>query len=169
MELVELLFRAEKRLSGLHPLVADKARALIRKAYEEGIYIIITQGFRTIEEQNRLYALGRTKPGRIVTNARGGYSYHNFGLAFDVCVCNVFKGTLILAGASTAGGFASVRSESRLALNGAGIGKASKITPIFNIHLAFRLHSCGREKSRRPLSWLKNRLSRPFRKWRGFF
>ncbi|AKM20737.1 M15 family metallopeptidase [Geobacillus stearothermophilus] len=95
MELVELLFRAEKRLSGLHPLVADKARALIRKAYEEGIYIIITQGFRTVEEQNRLYALGRTKPGRIVTNARGGYSYHNFGLAFDVCVCNVFKGTLI--------------------------------------------------------------------------
>ncbi|WJQ05534.1 M15 family metallopeptidase (plasmid) [Geobacillus stearothermophilus] len=95
MKVEELLFRAEKKLSGLHPIVADKARKLIRAAHSEGIYIIITQGLRTIEEQNRLYAQGRTKPGRIVTNARGGYSYHNFSLAFDFCVCNVAKGKLI--------------------------------------------------------------------------
>lgn len=30
-----------------------------------------------------MYAQGRTKPGPIVTNAKGGYSYHNFGLAID--------------------------------------------------------------------------------------
>ena len=37
-----------------------------------------------METQAALYAQGRTAPGRIVTNARPGYSYHNFGLAIDV-------------------------------------------------------------------------------------
>ena len=86
--LKELIERAEKKLVGVHPLVATKARQLIERAYREGINVIITQGFRTIEEQNALYAQGRTKPGKIVTNARGGYSYHNFGLAFDFAVLN---------------------------------------------------------------------------------
>ena len=39
---------------------------------------------RTTEEQNALYAQGRTTPGKIVTNAKGGTSYHNFGLAIDL-------------------------------------------------------------------------------------
>jgi peptidoglycan LD-endopeptidase CwlK len=95
MDVSALLNKAEKKLSGVHPVVAEKARQLIKKAYAEGIPIIITQGLRTIEEQNRLYAQGRTKPGKIVTNARGGYSYHNFGLAFDFCVCDVVKGNLV--------------------------------------------------------------------------
>lgn len=86
--LKELIERAEKKLVGVHPLVATKARQLIERAYKDGINIIITQGLRTIEEQNELYAQGRTKTGKIVTNARGGYSYHNFGLAFDFAVLN---------------------------------------------------------------------------------
>lgn len=40
--------------------------------------------YRSIEEQNAIYAQGRTKPGKIVTNAPGGKSFHNFGLAIDV-------------------------------------------------------------------------------------
>lgn len=86
--LKELIEKAEKKLKGVHPVVATKARQLIERAYKEGINVIITQGLRTIEEQNELYAQGRTKPGKIVTNARGGYSYHNFGLAFDFAVLN---------------------------------------------------------------------------------
>ena len=43
----------------------------------------LTCGYRSVEEQNRLYAQGRTAPGRIVTNARGGASWHNYGLAAD--------------------------------------------------------------------------------------
>lgn len=84
--LKELLEKADKKLQGVHPVVATKARQLIERAYKEGINVIITQGLRTIEEQNALYAQGRTKPGKIVTNARGGYSYHNFGLAFDFAI-----------------------------------------------------------------------------------
>lgn len=39
---------------------------------------------RTEERQNELYAQGRTKAGNKVTWVRGGYSYHNYGLAIDI-------------------------------------------------------------------------------------
>lgn len=48
----------------------------------------MTHGYRTYPEQHELYSLGRTKPGRKVTNSKPGESMHNFGLAFDIC----FKG-----------------------------------------------------------------------------
>lgn len=47
-----------------------------------------TDGYRSIEEQNALYAQGRTKPGNIVTNAKRGQSNHNYGIAFDVAIWN---------------------------------------------------------------------------------
>lgn len=70
-------------LGKLHPVVLAAAGALIQRSYAKGIPIVITQGMRTIAEQNALYAQGRTKKGPIVTNARGGSSYHNYGLAID--------------------------------------------------------------------------------------
>lgn len=45
---------------------------------------MITQGYRSVQEQDALYAQGRNKPGAIVTNARGGESAHNFGIAVDL-------------------------------------------------------------------------------------
>jgi peptidoglycan L-alanyl-D-glutamate endopeptidase CwlK len=39
---------------------------------------------RTFAEQDVLYAQGRSKPGKVVTNAKGGQSYHNYGLAIDI-------------------------------------------------------------------------------------
>ncbi|WP_462421909.1 M15 family metallopeptidase [Salinicoccus sp. Marseille-QA3877] len=72
----------------LHPKVAEKAEALKESAEEKDITIQITDGFRTHEEQDTLYAQGRTAPGNIVTNARGGESYHNYGLAVDFAVIN---------------------------------------------------------------------------------
>jgi peptidoglycan L-alanyl-D-glutamate endopeptidase CwlK len=41
-------------------------------------------GLRSIRFQDKLYAAGRTLPGKIVTNARGGESCHNYGIAEDV-------------------------------------------------------------------------------------
>lgn len=75
--------KSSKRLVGLHPVVLAAATVLIERCYARGVPIVITQGLRTIAEQDALYAQGRTKPGSIVTNAKGGYSYHNFGLAVD--------------------------------------------------------------------------------------
>lgn len=75
--------KSAARLNGLHPAVLAAATALIERSYARGVPIVITQGLRTVVEQDALYAQGRTQPGPIVTNARGGYSYHNFGLAVD--------------------------------------------------------------------------------------
>jgi peptidoglycan LD-endopeptidase CwlK len=68
---------------GLDPEFAKKLALFEKKLAANGIKVILTSGPRPIAEQDRLYAMGRTKPGKIVTNARGGYSWHNFGLAGD--------------------------------------------------------------------------------------
>ncbi|MEK4060969.1 MULTISPECIES: M15 family metallopeptidase [Paenibacillus] len=81
--LEQVKLKSHKRLIGLHPVVVAATLALIERSYARGVNIVITQGLRTIEEQDALYAQGRTKPGPIVTNAKGGTSYHNFGLAVD--------------------------------------------------------------------------------------
>ena len=85
--------RSEKVIATLLPEVRPIARMLVQKASAAGIAIKIISGLRTYEEQNALYAQGRSAPGNIVTNARGGYSNHNFGIAFDV---GVFEGNRYL-------------------------------------------------------------------------
>jgi peptidoglycan L-alanyl-D-glutamate endopeptidase CwlK len=70
----------------LHPAVrAEVIQTIdeIEAGFPVTIKVRIVQGLRTIEEQNSLYAKGRTAPGPKVTNARGGSSYHNYGLAID--------------------------------------------------------------------------------------
>lgn len=81
--------RSEREIATLLPEVRPIARALVQKAAASGIQIRIIDGTRTWAEQDALYAKGRTAPGKIVTNARGGHSNHNFGIAFDV---GVFSG-----------------------------------------------------------------------------
>jgi peptidoglycan L-alanyl-D-glutamate endopeptidase CwlK len=85
--------RSEKNVASLLPEVQPFARALVQKAALNGIRIKIISGLRTYAEQDELYARGRTKPGPKVTNARGGFSNHNFGIAFDV---GVFEGSKYL-------------------------------------------------------------------------
>lgn len=75
--------RSTQAISGLIPVVQEAARRLVDLSYGRGVPIVITQGLRTIAEQDALYAQGRTRPGAIVTNARGGFSNHNYGVALD--------------------------------------------------------------------------------------
>lgn len=77
------------RAQQLHPAVRDEVIKLITEAETKlpvNLAIRIVQGLRTIEEQNALYAQGRTTKGSIVTNAKGGSSYHNYGLAIDFAI-----------------------------------------------------------------------------------
>lgn len=78
-----LIDRSVKNMGAVHSVVKESAIEMIKRAYKEGIYVQISAGNRTYAQQNALYAQGRTKPGKIVTNARAGYSNHNFGLAID--------------------------------------------------------------------------------------
>ncbi|MGG4145774.1 M15 family metallopeptidase [Paenibacillus algorifonticola] len=83
LTLTQVKNKSAARLTGLLPVVAAAAERLTERTYKRGVPIVITQGLRTIAEQDKLYAQGRTTAGSIVTNAKGGYSYHNFGVAID--------------------------------------------------------------------------------------
>ncbi|ASF47012.1 M15 family metallopeptidase [Methylovulum psychrotolerans] len=73
-----------RKLEDLTPETEKRCRAFIEKCRGAGIDIIITSTYRDKEKQDALYAQGRNgNPGKIVTNASGGKSFHNYGVAFD--------------------------------------------------------------------------------------
>jgi peptidoglycan L-alanyl-D-glutamate endopeptidase CwlK len=74
----------ERRIALLHASIQPASRALLKASAARGISLLVVQGYRSIAEQDRLYAQGRTLPGPVVTKVPGGRSWHNYGLAFDV-------------------------------------------------------------------------------------
>ena len=80
-----------RKLEDLHPRVRAMAQRLLDDAAKAGIPLTVTFTLRSMETQAALYAQGRTKPGKVVTNARPGYSFHNFGLALDVVPTELLK------------------------------------------------------------------------------
>jgi RHS repeat-associated protein len=86
---------------GLNPQVQTMADTLISQLAQQGINARLGQTLRTFAQQDQLYAQGRTAPGRIVTNAQGGQSIHNYGLAFDIQIFDA-DGTYITNGSDPA-------------------------------------------------------------------
>ena len=70
-------------LKELNPKVKERVEKWLAACKAEGIDVLITSTYRDAESQNALYAQGRTKPGRIVTNAKAGDSWHNWRCAVD--------------------------------------------------------------------------------------
>jgi peptidoglycan L-alanyl-D-glutamate endopeptidase CwlK len=113
------------RIKLLHPaLVAEgnaiykdvcaalKGKAICRFAYT----------LRTNAQQNGLYAKGRTARGKVVTNARGGYSYHNYGLAIDIVLLKDKDGN---------GSFETASWETNVDFDGDGIADWIEVVNIF--------------------------------------
>ena len=100
----------------LHPWLNYKLTLLLKQCAKKGIYLIITEGFRSKEYQDKLYAKGRTKPGNIVTNAKGSEysSQHQWGIAFDIAI-----------------------NDSKLLYNEATIRKVAKIAKSKKVGLAW--------------------------------
>ncbi len=76
-----------ERIQLLHPKLRDEALEMyddIVQALSGSAACRFAYTLRTFAEQDALFAQGRTKPGKIVTNAKGGQSYHNYGLAIDI-------------------------------------------------------------------------------------
>jgi peptidoglycan L-alanyl-D-glutamate endopeptidase CwlK len=69
-----------KALAKIEPFLAEAEAAMSAR----GVSIEVISGLRSWAAQAALYAQGRTKSGRIVTKARPGSSWHNFGLAIDL-------------------------------------------------------------------------------------
>jgi len=76
--------RSEAALATVDSALANKVRAAADQLAVAGTFLLVVSGLRTAAQQDALYAQGRTTPGHIVTNARAGYSMHNYGLAVDV-------------------------------------------------------------------------------------
>jgi len=73
-----------RNLDDLLPAVKVRVEKFLNAAKDAGIDLLVTSTYRDNESQNALYAQGRTKQGRIVTNAKGGQSFHNYRCAVDV-------------------------------------------------------------------------------------
>ena len=74
---------ASRKLSDLAPGYAQRFVQWLDACRAQGLDLLVTSTLRTMAEQDALYAIGRTKPGKRVTNAKAGMSAHNYGLALD--------------------------------------------------------------------------------------
>jgi peptidoglycan L-alanyl-D-glutamate endopeptidase CwlK len=75
---------ASRSIDDLLPVVKEKVKKFVALCKGDGIELLVTSTYRDNESQNALYAQGRTEPGRVVTNAKGGQSFHNYRCAVDV-------------------------------------------------------------------------------------
>lgn len=69
----------------LHPDLQMALNKFLEECKSQGLDVCITETLRTQAEQEKLYAQGRTTPGKIVTNCIGYQSPHCWGVAFDFC------------------------------------------------------------------------------------
>jgi len=76
-----------------------RVKKMIAQLESEGFNIQVTQALRSYEEQQAFWNLGRDAQGnvvdstKIVTKAPPGYSWHNFGLAVDLCPIEILLGS----------------------------------------------------------------------------
>ena len=73
-----------RSLDDLLPLVKQRVEAFIEACKDEDIDLLVTSTYRDLESQRALFEQGRTLPGKIVTNAPAGQSFHNWRCAVDV-------------------------------------------------------------------------------------
>jgi peptidoglycan L-alanyl-D-glutamate endopeptidase CwlK len=78
--------RSQEKLASLDSRFLPLVEALLMCGHAIGLNVQVSHARRSKEEQEALYSIGRTKPGKVVTNAKFGQSAHNFGLAIDVFV-----------------------------------------------------------------------------------
>ncbi len=113
------------RLGLLHPAVRLEAQEIYDKvclALNGRAICRVSHTLRTFYEQNQLFEQGRTKPGRIVTSAKGGQSYHNYGLALDIVLLKDTNGN---------GKFNEASWETDVDFDGDGIADWMEVVDIF--------------------------------------
>ena len=78
-----------ERIELMHPDYRKELKdqyLAINAKLPRGVRLRLSHTLRTNDEQNALFAMGRTASGSIVTNSKGGQSIHNFALAFDIVI-----------------------------------------------------------------------------------
>jgi peptidoglycan LD-endopeptidase CwlK len=71
----------------IYPIFLMKVKLVLQNCSLAGSDYFVISGLRSFQEQGDLYAQGRTvNPGSgVVTNAKPGFSAHNYGVAVDGC------------------------------------------------------------------------------------
>jgi len=114
-----------ERIELLAPVVRDEARLIydeICEALKGRAICRFSHTLRTNAEQEALFALGRTKPGKKVTNARAGQSFHNYGRAIDI---------VLLVDRDKNGTFESASWETNVDFDGDGRADWMEVVAIF--------------------------------------
>ncbi len=94
--------RSETQLETLLLPAQSAARAFLSRVLAAGLHVRVISGTRSYAGQNALFRRGRYgNPGPVVTNARGGQSLHNFGVAWDIGVFDA-RGRYLRDGAAYA-------------------------------------------------------------------
>lgn len=117
-----------QRIDRLHPLLREEAHAIFREINEalKGRAICrFSYTLRTFAEQDALYAKGRTANGRVVTNAKGGHSYHNYGCAIDIVLLKDTDGN---------GTYETASWETNVDFDGDGTADWMEVVAIFEAH-----------------------------------
>lgn len=113
------------RIADLHPKLREEALEIYKEICEALTGRALCRfafTLRTIEQQDALYAQGRTKPGKIVTNAKGGQSMHNYGLAIDI---------VLLIDKDKNGSYESASWETNVDFDGDGKADWQEVVKVF--------------------------------------
>ena len=126
----------KKALAKLEPFIVQVELMLAPK----GVTVEVISGLRSWSAQAALYAQGRTKPGKIVTKARPGSSWHNYGLAIDL---GLFKNGVYLDEKKPAEAdklYAEIgKLASSMGIEWAGNWKSFQETPHFQVTFGLTL------------------------------
>lgn len=116
------------RINTAHPAIKEELSEIYRQiceALKGRVMCRFAYVIRTLAEQEELYAQGRTKPGKIVTNAKAGWSYHNYGLAVDIVMIHDKDGN---------GTYETASWDQTIDIDGDGQSDWQEVVTIFKAH-----------------------------------
>lgn len=114
-----------ERIQKLHPKLRSEGQAIydeICNALKGRAICRFAYTLRTVDEQNALYAKGRTAAGKKVTWVKGGYSFHQYGLAGDIVLLKDTNGD---------GSFETASWETNVDFDGDGKADWMEVVAIF--------------------------------------
>jgi len=68
---------SDRNILDLDPELQSLCQQFLDQCHAQNINVFLTETYRSSEDQDADYASGRTAPGHIITNAKGGQSPHN--------------------------------------------------------------------------------------------
>lgn len=78
------ILKPNNNLSLLSPYFRSRIENALKDVHAAGYDLFIFEGYRSPQRSSYLYEQGRTREGKIVTNAKAWQSFHNYSVACDL-------------------------------------------------------------------------------------